>query len=155
MLLFSENSNANDDDDTTVRMDSLIQSPYVPLVNIIGQYYQIRDDYINLQSKEYMESKSYCEDLTEGKFSFPIIHSICSSESENRTLINILKQKPTEIELKRHAVKIMEEETKSFEYTVNRLQQVEQKARDMIRDLGGNSKLEEIFDVLSEVYKNK
>ena len=37
---------------------------------------QIRDDYINLTSTDYAANKSFAEDLTEGKFSFPILHAI-------------------------------------------------------------------------------
>ena len=43
------------------------------LVNNLAMYFQIRDDFVNLADEEYMKSKSFCEDLTEGKFSFPII----------------------------------------------------------------------------------
>jgi geranylgeranyl diphosphate synthase type 3 len=46
------------------------------LIDAIGQFFQIRDDLANLCSQEYACSKSYCEDLTEGKFSYPIIHAI-------------------------------------------------------------------------------
>jgi geranylgeranyl diphosphate synthase type 3 len=46
------------------------------LIDAIGQFFQIRDDLANLCSKEYADSKSYCEDLTEGKFSYPVIHAI-------------------------------------------------------------------------------
>ncbi|KAG5788086.1 hypothetical protein H9Q69_012851 [Fusarium xylarioides] len=52
---------------------------YVPLVNILGVILQIRDDYLNLQSGKYAKNKGFGEDLTEGKFSFPIIHSIRQS----------------------------------------------------------------------------
>jgi len=71
-------------------MQACSQNPvdYVPLVNIIGTLYQIRDDYVNLRSTDYMKNKSFCEDLTEGKFSFPIIHSIRADHSENRTLLS-------------------------------------------------------------------
>ncbi|EXX55352.1 farnesyltranstransferase [Rhizophagus irregularis DAOM 197198w] len=62
---------------------------YVPLVNLIGIHFQIRDDYMNLQSDKYADNKGFCEDLTEGKFSFPIIHSI-HSDPDNRQLISIL-----------------------------------------------------------------
>ncbi|KAI9735444.1 MAG: geranylgeranyl pyrophosphate synthetase [Claussenomyces sp. TS43310] len=86
----------------------------VPLVNLIGIIYQIRDDYLNLSSAEYSSNKGLCEDLTEGKFSFPIIHSIRTDPS-NLQLINILKQKTTNEEVKRYAVKYMEG-TGSFEY---------------------------------------
>ena len=35
-----------------------------------------------------MKNKSYCEDLTEGKFSFPIIHAILADTS-NRQLLSM------------------------------------------------------------------
>ena len=49
---------------------------YVELTSLLGLYFQIRDDYANLRLDEYSENKSFAEDLTEGKFSFPIIHAI-------------------------------------------------------------------------------
>lgn len=49
---------------------------YTPLVNLISLLFQIRDDYQNLRSTEYGENKGFCEDLTEGKFSFPVIHGV-------------------------------------------------------------------------------
>ncbi|KAL0942237.1 polyprenyl synthetase [Colletotrichum truncatum] len=87
----------------------------VDLVNIMGLIFQIRDDYMNLSSQEYSDNKGMCEDLTEGKFSFPIIHSIRSDPS-NLMLINILGQKTNDVEVKRFAVARMEG-TGSFEYT--------------------------------------
>ena len=87
---------------------------YVPLVNLIGALFQIRDDYLNLASTEYTSNKGFCEDLTEGKFSFPIIHSIRSNPS-NLQLINIIKQKTTDAEVKRYAVAYMKS-TGSFDY---------------------------------------
>ncbi|RHZ64646.1 hypothetical protein Glove_321g22 [Diversispora epigaea] len=120
---------------------------YVNLVNIIGIQFQIRDDYMNLQSEKYADNKGFCEDLTEGKFSFPIIHSI-NKDLNNRQLINILKQHTTSIDLKHYAVKLMKE-SGSFEYTLNYLAQVDQHVRDMIHKLGGNPKLESIMDLLN------
>lgn len=52
------------------------ESVFMNLVNSMSLYFQIRDDYVNLASEEYMKKKDFCEDLTEGKFSFPIIHCI-------------------------------------------------------------------------------
>ncbi|RIA98732.1 geranylgeranyl pyrophosphate synthase [Glomus cerebriforme] len=120
---------------------------YVPLVNLIGIHFQIRDDYMNLQSDKYADNKGFCEDLTEGKFSFPIIHSI-HIDPNNRQLINILKQHTTSIELKQFAIKIMKE-TGSFNYTKHYLSQTEKKARDEVQRLGGNPMLEQIMDFLS------
>lgn len=75
---------------------------YSPLVNNLALYFQIRDDYINLADEEYMKSKSFCEDLTEGKFSFPIIHCIRADEEDTR-ILSILKKKTEDIEVKRYA----------------------------------------------------
>lgn len=100
--------------------------------------FQIRDDYQNLSSQEYSENKGLCEDLTEGKFSFPIIHSIRSSP-ENMQLLNILKQKTNDEQVKRYAMSYMER-THSFEYCRNVLATLMEKARILIAELddGGN-----------------
>ncbi len=105
----------------------------MPLINLIGLIFQIRDDYMNLSSTEYTENKGLCEDLTEGKFSFPLIHSI-RSNPQNRQLINILKQKTTDEEVKRYAVKYMES-TGSFEYCRVILRSMHEKALAMIDEI--------------------
>lgn len=56
------------------------------LAAILGLYFQIRDDYCNLCHSEYKENKSFCEDLTEGKFSFPIMHAIQNESDGNQVL---------------------------------------------------------------------
>ncbi|KAL4868714.1 isoprenoid synthase domain-containing protein [Aspergillus spectabilis] len=48
---------------------------------LLGRYYQIRDDYCNLASEEYAAKKGFCEDLSEGKFSFPLIHLLQNTQS--------------------------------------------------------------------------
>ncbi|RDH19521.1 terpenoid synthase [Aspergillus niger ATCC 13496] len=49
------------------------------LITLMGRYYQIRDDYLNLTSDEYTGTKGYCEDLSEGKLSFPLIYALQKS----------------------------------------------------------------------------
>ena len=88
---------------------------------------------MNLSSTEYTENKGLCEDLTEGKFSYPIIHSIRSNPS-NRQLINILKQKTMDDEVKKYAVKYMES-TGSFEYCRNILRDLNEQAMAMIESI--------------------
>ena len=74
------------------------QRDYIPLVNELGLMYQVLDDYLNLQSSDYHSNKSFCEDLTEGKYSFPVVHSIMASQG-NAALQHILKQRPTGLAL--------------------------------------------------------
>lgn len=41
---------------------------------------------MNLESTEYGDNKGYCEDLTEGKFSFPVVHAVRASEDDRQIL---------------------------------------------------------------------
>merc|ERR1740121_2230155 len=88
---------------------------FTPLVNLLALYFQIRDDYVNLASHAYMQHKSFCEDITEGKFSFPVIHCI-HQEPADRRLQNILRQRTDDVELKLHAVQRLRE-TGSLRHT--------------------------------------
>ena len=99
----------------------------------MGIIFQIRDDYQNLSSPEYSHNKGLCEDLTEGKFSFPIIHSIRANPG-NMQLINILKQKPEDEQVKKYAVTYMEG-TGSFEYCRKVLATLTERARSLVEEL--------------------
>ncbi|OQO10007.1 hypothetical protein B0A48_04362 [Cryoendolithus antarcticus] len=103
---------------------------YTPLVNTIGLLFQILDDYRNLSSAQYTANKGLCEDLTEGKFSFPILHAIRAAP-QNLVLINILKQKPTDEDVKRYAVAYMES-VGSFAYTRRVLRGLQKKAAGLV-----------------------
>lgn len=109
----------------------------VPLVNLMGLVFQICDDYLNLHSAVYTQNKGLCEDLTEGKFSFPVIHSIRANPG-NLQLINILKQKTQDPEVKKYAVKYMES-TGSFEYTRKVVKELRAKALIAIDKLDNES----------------
>ena len=106
---------------------------YVPLVNTIGLLFQILDDYRNLSHPTYTANKGLCEDLTEGKFSFPIIHAIRANPA-NLVLINILKQKPTDDDVKRYAVAYMDS-VGSFAYTRRVLRGLTRKALALVDEV--------------------
>lgn len=116
------------------------------LVNYIGMIFQIRDDYINLNSTQYQANKGFCEDLTEGKFSFPIIHAVRSDEGD-RQLLNILKQRTESVEVKKYAVEYMRRRG-SFEYTRGVLEGMDREARRCVERLGGNELIVRILDML-------
>ncbi|XP_053431439.1 geranylgeranyl pyrophosphate synthase-like [Nycticebus coucang] len=124
-----------------------------PLLNTLGLFFQIRDDYANLHSKEYSENKSFCEDLTEGKFSFPTIHAIWS-RPESTQVQNILRQRTENIDIKKYCVHYLEE-VGSFEYTRNTLKELESKAYKQIDACGGNPQLVALIKHLSKMFKEE
>jgi len=98
-----------------------------------------------------MTNKSFCEDLTEGKFSFPIIHSILKNSSDTK-LLKILKQKTEDVELKKYALTIMEK-TDSFVYTKKVMDEYANRILVQIKELGGNKELESVVVYLRDTMK--
>jgi geranylgeranyl diphosphate synthase type 3 len=129
------------------------EKDYTPLVNTLGLYFQIRDDYINLVDFKYQQNKSFCEDITEGKFSFPIIHAIHARPGDTR-LVNILKQRTEDVDVKKYAVSFLEE-TKSLEYTRTRLIELKTEALQHITDLGGHPILQGLVIKLDKQIESK
>jgi len=60
-------------------------------------------------------AKGFCDDLTEGKFSFPVIHSIRNSPIDE--ILNTLKLRTNNIEVLSRALEYMQTQTNSLEYT--------------------------------------
>jgi len=119
---------------------------YAPLVDNLALYFQIRDDYINLADEEYMKSKSFCEDLTEGKFSFPIIHCIRSDPDDTR-ILSILKKKTEDNDVKRYAQRLLLEKG-SLKYTIAKCHSLKQELVAEIERLGGNPPLLKLVELL-------
>ena len=125
------------------------QRDYIPLVNELGLMYQVMDDYLNLQSSDYHRNKSFCEDLTEGKYSFPVVHSIMTAEG-NSALQNILKQRTEDVDVKRFACNLMKE-TGSMEYTRKFFEASKGRVLQFIADLGGNPMLETLVEEIAKL----
>ncbi|KAF9469602.1 isoprenoid synthase domain-containing protein [Collybia nuda] len=118
----------------------------VPFINIIGVLYQIRDDYKNLLDATYTSTKGFAEDLTEGKFSFPIVHAIHADEF-NTEVIDIIRQRPKTPTLKKTAITHMRDRSKSLEYTLEVLRTIQKLAEAEVQSLGGNPRLKKILEM--------
>eukprot|EP00756_Hemistasia_phaeocysticola_P006297 Hpha_TRINITY_DN13764_c0_g1::TRINITY_DN13764_c0_g1_i1::g.142737::m.142737/K00804/GGPS1; geranylgeranyl diphosphate synthase, type III len=122
---------------------------FIPLLNKMGLYFQVLDDYLNLKSTEYYDSKTFCEDISEGKWSFPILHSVrsCKEKGESK-LKTIVRQRTTDIALKKYCLTLMEE-TDSFAYTRNYLAEL---FTEIVREVkalpGGNPGVLFLFEKL-------
>ncbi|CAG4917884.1 unnamed protein product [Colias eurytheme] len=125
----------------------------------VGKYFQFRDDYCNLAQEEAVEEwpedptkqpkknqDSFCDDLTEGKFTLPIIHAL--STPDGHTILNILRQHTRDYELKKFCVGELER-LGSMQYTRNRLRSIDKHMRDEVKRLGGNPKLISILDEMA------
>ncbi len=123
------------------------ETDFTPLVNNLGLYFQIRDDLINLSDEDYFKSKSFCEDLTEGKFSFPIIHCVRNSGQNDSRLLSILKQRTEDVDLKKYAQRLMKE-AGSLKYTRDKCIELKATILSQIEVLGGNAPLQKLIEML-------
>lgn len=63
------------------------------LTKLLGRFFQIRDDYMNLT--EYANQKGFGEDLDEGKFSFPIVHCLQHHPEYRGQILSVFRQQST------------------------------------------------------------
>lgn len=130
-----------------------IEELVIPLVEKLGVAFQIRDDYQNLVSSIYRDQKGTCEDFTEGKFSYPVIHCIRSSRNGSQ-LLSLLKLKSTRNEVKTMALKCVEE-SGSLEVTRNKILEHLGEARRILNDIvsatGGNFQAADIQTLLESL----
>ena len=96
--------------------------------------------------RSYQQSKSYCEDLTEGKFSFPIIYSILARPSDKR-LLNILRQRTEDLDVKRHAVEYMKQ-CGALTFTREALRSLRCRIDAELAALGGHEQLSALLGKL-------
>lgn len=69
----------------------------IPLANLLGIIYQIRDDYLNLIDERYFGMKGVAgEDLIEGKLSLPVLHCLLHNEEKSALHYVLLDLKTSE-----------------------------------------------------------
>lgn len=75
--------------------------------------------------------KGYCDDLTEGKFSFPISHAMWINTPQKGEILRILKSKTTDDQVKAYVVQCLDE-CGSFEYTKQIMQELYERAKALL-----------------------
>ncbi len=80
-------------------------------------------------------AKGCCENFTEGKFSFPIIHAIRNSAPGSHEILHVLRKRTEDTAIKDYAVTYMRDVTKSFEYTKTVLQGLHNQLKKMVKDI--------------------
>ena len=121
---------------------------YGELANLMGLYFQIRDDFANLCMDEYTETKTFAEDLTEGKWSFPVINAISNCPGDDRIKM-IVRQKTDNLRIKKYCVSLLAD-AGSFEYSRITLAELDENIRIIIGNLGGNAAMLSLMDRLSD-----
>ena len=110
----------------------------IPLANLLGIIYQIRDDYLNLVDPNYSHMKGYTgEDLIEGKLSLPILHCLRTG-SVNSPIYRILyelkdsEERKANPQLIEDCIDFMKNKSKSLEFTRNLIHDYHENAKLMI-----------------------
>ncbi|KAK5938994.1 hypothetical protein PMZ80_008301 [Knufia obscura] len=116
-----------------------------PLVQLLGRFFQVRDDYNNLVDQTYTDQKGYCEDLDEGKFSFPLVHALRSGK-QNMQLHALLQSRRENSGLSKEAKMLVLKEldtSGSMDYTKQRLcdmqKQIEKETGRLERQAGSEN----------------
>ena len=134
-----------------VRLMQLFSSStedFAHLTSMLGLYFQIRDDFANLKLESYAANKSFAEDLTEGKYSFPMIHCIRVNTRDDR-VSKILRQRTEDVEVKKFCISLLEE-AGSFDYTRSVMRDLDHDIGEEISRLGGNPVISRVIQELRD-----
>lgn len=107
------------------------------LVMLLGRYFQIRDDYQNLNDAEYTQQKGFCDDLDEGKYSHPLIHALWS-DYDAAELSSLLHERSVQGYMSEQGKKRVLEHLRlagSMEYTLESMLQLEHEMLWVIESL--------------------
>ncbi|EUB61810.1 Geranylgeranyl pyrophosphate synthase [Echinococcus granulosus] len=121
---------------------------YKPLLDALGLWFQIRDDFANLVDTSYHEAKDFADDLTEGKFSFPVVHAINSFPDDHQVMA-ILRQRTSNRAVKEHCIQHLRK-LGSLAHTARTLIRLELECRRIVEELGGNPHVMLFFEEYSK-----
>ena len=128
--------------------DSSIQNQMRSFGLHLGNAFQIVDDVLDYQSDEELLGKRIGDDLSEGKMTLPLIHSLSnSSKVTNKKLRDIIyNNNVEEIDI----VLEIFQETGSIDYTINRAKEISKKAKQCLVNLN-NSAYENALSLLCDI----
>ncbi|KAF2892307.1 hypothetical protein ILUMI_13865 [Ignelater luminosus] len=126
------------------RTEDLDKHALLRLLTCLGLYFQINDDYINLWSVEYQKTKGFCEDITEGKFSYPIVYVINNFPEEGKIIKDILSQRTRDVEVLTYCRSIIEK-CGGQEYTRNAIHKYKNIILEEKAKLSYNAIFEEVL----------
>lgn len=129
----------------------------LPLANLLGIIYQIRDDYLNLTDATYSHMKGVAgEDLIEGKLSLPILH--CLRTCEQSPVLDLLNMKDSDErrnspDLVQQAIEFLDE-SGSLAFTKDLWREYCDKAAHLLRQTpGGDTSM--IMQILTKLSPGK
>jgi len=119
----------------TERLADAVTEKLLAFTNHVSYLFQVLDDLLNLSSSDYHEKKTYCEDLSEGKFSFLTTHSVLAAQATGDTrLLRLLHTRPQEVDVKRFCLQLMSE-TGTFAHTRDTLATLSAECSTMLDEL--------------------
>ena len=128
--------------------DSSIQNQMKSFGLHLGNAFQIVDDVLDYQSDEELLGKRIGDDLSEGKMTLPLIHSLSnSSKVTNKKLRDIISN--NNVEEIDTVIEIFQE-TGSIDYTINRAKEISKKAKQCLVNLN-NSAYENALSLLCDI----
>lgn len=139
----SEHSLDSLSDDPDFKRNTLIK-----LTNKLSRYFQIRDDLLNLASPTFHAKKGFCEDITEGKYSFMVLHCMRENPATVNELVGLLAKKTVAVDEIKRALTIMHA-TGSFDYTSTYLQELHDSLLNDVVALGDNFSLRKVLIALN------
>jgi geranylgeranyl diphosphate synthase type 3 len=128
----------------------------IPVANLLGIIYQIRDDYMNLVSEKYSHMKGMVgEDLVEGKLSLPILHCLLTTRDSPvfRIIVNTSPEQRGDKNLIDECILYLEE-CGSLEFTKQMLFKYYAEVKRLLEESGvdvKNTKLMGIIDAMCDV----
>ncbi|KAK6213346.1 geranylgeranyl pyrophosphate synthase [Colletotrichum tabaci] len=117
------------------------------MCRLLGRFFQIRDDFMNLNSSEYSDLKGFCEDLDEGKMSYPMILVLRQNPEYQDLIMGIFRQQTANAvkggsaesarlphETKRYMLGLLKS-SDAMALTLKKLQELEAAMEEKISDL--------------------